>query len=68
MVQQAPPRSSSSRMDSGQNPMKEPWAALTNDSALEPTGELCLKKVKDKWALACIVALSNGMLMDVIDD
>lgn len=31
--------------------MKEPWAALKNDFALEPTGELNLKKVKGKWAL-----------------
>ncbi|KAG2136878.1 hypothetical protein BD769DRAFT_1438979 [Suillus cothurnatus] len=35
----------------GKNPMKEPWAALKNDFALEPTGELDLKKVKGKWAL-----------------
>jgi hypothetical protein len=31
--------------------MNEPWAALKNDFALEPTGELDLKKVKAKWAL-----------------
>ncbi|KAG2158681.1 uncharacterized protein EDB93DRAFT_1119760 [Suillus bovinus] len=35
----------------GKTPMKEPWAALKNDFALEPTGELDLKKVKAKWAL-----------------
>lgn len=35
----------------GKNPMNEPWAALKNDFALEPTGELNLKKVKGKWAL-----------------
>ncbi|KAG1899024.1 uncharacterized protein F5891DRAFT_1041131 [Suillus fuscotomentosus] len=35
----------------GKNPIKEPWAALKNDFALEPTGELNLKKVKGKWAL-----------------
>ncbi|KAG2136883.1 hypothetical protein BD769DRAFT_1638325 [Suillus cothurnatus] len=37
----------------------------------EPTGELYLKKVKDKWGLVrvtYIVALSNRMLMDVMID
>lgn len=35
----------------GKNPMNEPWAALKNDFALEPTGELDMKKVKGKWGL-----------------
>ncbi|KAG2085067.1 hypothetical protein BD769DRAFT_1397420 [Suillus cothurnatus] len=44
MVQQTPPHLSSSRMDSGQTPMKEPWAVLTNEPSLrrmQPFEEKC---------------------------
>jgi hypothetical protein len=43
--------------------MNEPWAALKYDFALEPTGELDMKKVKGKWGLErCSVRAAHIVL------